>query len=107
MRPELVYIKNLANVSFKKLDTDSFSLNITVPLLLTEKLLSLLQKEKDSLVLNIRSGAGTGPHEAEVRTKPPNFSLALGSSLAEEFEGNSPRFCLTSRLAALLLILVV
>ena len=86
--------KNLANVSFKNW-TDSFSINITAPFLLTEKLLSLLQKEKDSLVLNIGSGAGTIPMRGRSTYCATKFALrGWALSLAEEFEGNSPRFCL-------------
>lgn len=86
--------KNLTDVSFKNW-IDSFSTNVTAPFLLTEKLLPLLQKEKDSLVLNIGSGAGTIPMRGRSTYCATKFALRGWSlSLAEEFQGKVPQFCL-------------
>lgn len=86
--------KNLTDVSFKNW-TDSFSANVTAPFLLTEKLLPLLQKEKNSLVLNIGSGAGTIPMRGRSTYCATKFALRGWTlSLAEEFKGKNPSFCL-------------
>lgn len=86
--------KNLTDVSFENW-TDSFSINITAPFLLTKNLLPLLQKAKDSLILNIGSGAGTIPMRGRSTYCATKFALrGWALSLAEEFETKSPRFCL-------------
>ena len=86
--------KNLQDVSFKDW-ADSFSINVTAPFLLTKNLLPLLQKAKDSFVLNIGSGAGTMPMRGRSAYCATKFALRGWTlSLAEEFQGKDPRFCL-------------
>ena len=86
--------KNLQDVSFEDW-TNSFSTNVTAPFLLTKNLLPLLQEEKDSLVLNVGSGAGTIPMRGRSTYCATKFALRGWTlSLAEEFQGKDPRFCL-------------
>ena len=86
--------KNLQNVSYEDW-INSFSINVTAPFLLTKNLLSLLQKVKDSFVLNIGSGAGTMPMRGRSAYCATKFALRGWTlSLADEFQGIFPRFCL-------------
>ncbi len=86
--------KNLQDISFEDW-TDSFSTNVTAPFLLTKNLLPLLRKSKDSFVLNIGSGAGTIPMRGRSTYCATKFALrGWALSLAEEFQGKVPRFCL-------------
>jgi short-subunit dehydrogenase len=86
--------KNLQDVSYEDW-INSFSINITAPFLLTKNLLPLLQKTKDALVLNIGSGAGTIPMRGRSTYCATKFALRGWTlSLAEEFQGKDPRFCL-------------
>ena len=86
--------KNLQDITFEDW-VNSFSINVTAPFLLTKNLLSLLQKVKDSFVLNIGSGAGTMPMRGRSAYCATKFALRGWTlSLAEEFQGKDPRFCL-------------
>lgn len=86
--------KNLPDVSFEDW-SNSFSINVTAPFLLTKNLLLLLQKAKDSLLLNIGSGTGTIPMRGRSTYCATKFALRGWTlSLAEEFETKNPRFCL-------------
>lgn len=86
--------KNFQDVSFENW-ADSFSTNVAAPFLLTKNFLPLLQKAKDSLVLNIGSGAGTIPMRGRSTYCATKFALRGWSlSLAEEFQGKVPQFCL-------------
>ena len=73
----------------------SLALNVSTPFVLTKELLSLLQKNSDSLVLNIGSGAGVIPMKNRSVYCATKFALrGLTLSLSEEFKGKSPSFCL-------------
>lgn len=86
--------KNLLDVSFEDW-SNSFSTNVTAPFLLTKSLLPLLQKKKESLILNIGSGAGTIPMRGRSTYCATKFALRGWTlSLAEEFQGKVPRFSL-------------
>jgi short-subunit dehydrogenase len=86
--------KNLRDVTFADW-SNSLSINITAPFLLTKNLLPLLQKAKDSLILNIGSGAGTIPMPGKSTYNATKFAFRGWTlSLAEEFQDKAPRFCL-------------
>lgn len=73
----------------------SFSVNVTAPFILTKELLPLFQKNPDSLVLNIGSGAGVIPMKNRSLYCSTKFAMrGMTLSLAEEFKGKSPSFCL-------------
>ncbi len=73
----------------------SFETNVSASYFLTQGLLPLLQKTKDSFVLNIGSGAGTIPMRGRSMYCATKFALRGWTlSLAEEFKDRSPRFFL-------------
>src|SRR3989344_3821098 len=74
---------------------NSFAINVRAPFLLTQKLLPLLQKSSDSLVVNIGSGAGTMAMKGRAAYCATKFALrGMTLTLAEEFAGRRPQFCL-------------
>jgi len=86
--------KNLLETSLSDWQS-SFDTNVTAPFILTQGLLPLLQKTKDSLVLNIGSGAGNIPMRGRSMYCATKFALRGWTlSLAEEFKDKSPRFFL-------------
>lgn len=86
--------KPIEEVSLDEWD-NSFAVNVTVPFILTKELLPLLQKNSDSLVLNIGSGAGVIPMKNRSLYCSTKFAVrGMTLSLAEEFNGRSPGFCL-------------
>lgn len=73
----------------------SFALNVEAPFLLTKKLLPLLQKSPDSLVLNIGSISGTTPIANRSAYSASKFALrGFSLCMAEEFKNRAPRFVL-------------
>jgi short-subunit dehydrogenase len=85
--------KNLEKVTEKDWD-DSFAVGVTAPFILIKELLSLMQDQK-SLVLNIGSGTGIIPMKGRSVYCTSKFALrGLTLSLAEEFKGKNPDFCL-------------
>lgn len=86
--------KSLEELSQKDWE-DSFKINAEAPFLLIQKLLPLLQKSSESLVLNIGSGTGVIPQRNRSAYGASKFALrGLTLDLAEEFTRKSPRFCL-------------
>lgn len=86
--------KNLENTSLSDWQS-SFATNVAAPFMLTQGLLPLLQKTKDSFVLNIGSGAGTIPMRGRSMYCATKFAFRGWTlSLAEEFKDTSPRFFL-------------
>lgn len=94
---------NLAGIGIYKpieevsLDDWNSSLNIglTAPFILTKNIIELLKKNKDSLVLNMGSGAGVIPMAGRSTYCSMKFGLrGLTLSLAEEFKRTKPSFCL-------------
>ncbi len=86
--------KPIESVSHDDWD-NSFAINVTAPFILVKELLPLLQKNSDSLVLNIGSGAGVIPMKNRSVYCSTKFALrGLTLSLAEEFKGRNPSFCL-------------
>ncbi|MDP1721733.1 MAG: SDR family oxidoreductase [Candidatus Gottesmanbacteria bacterium] len=71
------------------------NVNIMAPFLFTSYLLDRLKKSKQSFVMNIGSGAGTIPMKNRSTYCASKFALrGLTLSLAEEFDGRQPKFCL-------------
>lgn len=86
--------KKLEDISPEDWDY-SYNLNVKAPFLLIQGFLPLLQKNSDSLVLNIGSGAGVIPMKGRSLYCSTKFALrGLTLSLAEEFSGRFPNFCL-------------
>lgn len=72
-----------------------FKVNVTAPYLFIRNLLQGLRKSPHSFVMNIGSGAGTIPMKNRSIYCASKFALrGFTLSLAEEFDGRSPKFCL-------------
>ena len=85
--------KNLTEVSDEDLQ-NSFMVNTIAPAIFIRELTPLMNN-KDSLVLNIGSGAGTMPMKGRSIYCATKYALrGLTLSLAEEYEGRNPKFCL-------------
>ena len=85
--------KNLTEVSDEDLQ-NSFMVNTITPAIFIRELAPLMNG-KDSLVLNIGSGAGVIPMKGRSAYCATKYALrGLTLSLAEEYEGRSPKFCL-------------
>lgn len=100
---ELNILVNVAGIGiYKNLDETtaqdwekSFSLNVTAPFLLTHGLLPILSNTRNSMVLNIGSGAGTIPMRGRSAYCATKFALRGWTlSLAEEYESKNPKFYL-------------
>jgi len=100
---ELSILVNVAGIGiYKNFDettvhdwVKSFSLNVTSPFLLTHWLLPTLSNTKNSIVLNIGSGAGTIPMRGRSTYCATKFALRGWTlSLAEEYESKNPKFYL-------------
>lgn len=86
--------KNLEDTLLSDWQT-SFATNVTAPYFLTQGLLPLLQKTKDSFVFNIGSGAGNIPMRGRSMYCATKYALhGWTLSLAEEFKDTFPRFFL-------------
>lgn len=94
---------NMAGVgiykSFEDLPLEDFvysqRLNLIVPFLLIKSFYEDLKNSEIGLVLNIGSGAGTMPFKNRSAYCASKFGLrGLSLSLAEEFKGRKPYFCL-------------
>jgi len=73
----------------------SFDLNVTASFILIKELMPLLCKNKDSLVMNIGSGAGVIPMKNRVAYCSTKFAMrGMTLSLAEEYKDKPPFFCL-------------
>lgn len=85
---------SLENISIQEWD-ESFNLGVKAPFLLTQGLIAELSSLARSLVLNIGSGAGVTPMAGRSLYCASKFALrGFTLSLAEEFKGKSPSFCL-------------
>jgi len=74
---------------------NSLNIGLTAPFILTKQIIELLKKNKDSLVLNMGSGAGVIPMAGRSPYCSMKFGLrGLTLSLAEEFKRTKPSFCL-------------
>lgn len=75
---------------------ESFEVNVTSLFLITKKLLPLISKTEDGLILTIGSGAGVIPMSGRSVYCATKFALrGFILSLAEEFKRiNNPKFCL-------------
>ena len=74
---------------------NSMNINVTSVFILIRGLSKNLQKSKDSLVINIGSGAGVIPMGGRSIYCATKFAVrGLTLSLAEEFKGTSVDFCL-------------
>lgn len=74
---------------------ESFSVNVKATYFLTQSLLPLMKDNPASLVLTIGSGAGVIPMKERSLYCATKFALrGLMLSLAEEFKGFNPHFCL-------------
>jgi len=74
---------------------NSLNIGLTSPFILTKGIIELLKKNKDSLVLNMGSGAGVIPMAGRSTYCSMKFGLrGLTLSLAEEFKRTKPSFCL-------------
>lgn len=72
-------------------------INLMVPFLLTKVVLEDLKQSEIGLVLNIGSGAGTMPFKNRSAYCTSKYGLrGLTLSLAEEYEGRKPDFCLVT-----------
>ncbi|MEK7166384.1 MAG: SDR family oxidoreductase [Patescibacteria group bacterium] len=86
--------KSLADTTYDDWQS-SIAINVTAPFIFIKDLLPLLQKTSDSIVLTIGSGAGVIPMKGRSMYCASKFALrGFILSLAEEFAGRSPRFCL-------------
>lgn len=86
--------KSLTEITLEEWEY-SFKLNVEAQFLLIQGLLSLLQKSPESLLLTIGSGAGVIPMKNRSLYCATKFALrGFILSLAEEFEGKKPKFCL-------------
>ena len=73
----------------------TISLNLSSPFFMTKLLLPAMQRSAAPLVLNIGSGMGVLPKENRAAYCASKFGLrGLTLSLAEEFAGKKPDFCL-------------
>ena len=73
----------------------SLDINVVAPFALTKNLLANLQKSEMALVLTIGSGGGVMPLKNRSAYCASKFGLrGLILSLAEEFKGKKPHFCL-------------
>ena len=85
--------KNLTEVSDEDMQY-SFMVNTIAPAIFIRELAPLMNN-KDSLVLNIGSGAGVIPMKGRSIYCATKYALrGLTLSLAEEYEGRNPKFCL-------------
>lgn len=85
--------KNLQEVPDTEI-RESFMVNVIAPIMFIRDLIPLMN-HKDSLILNIGSGAGTTPMRGRSIYCATKYALrGLTLSLAEEFKGRFPRFCL-------------
>lgn len=74
---------------------NSLRINTVVPFILTKLAFSKLMQSEIGLVLNIGSGAGTMPFKDRSAYCASKYALrGLTLSLAEEFQGEKPHFCL-------------
>lgn len=86
--------KDIKNSTVAEWD-QSFAINVKSPYFLTKELLPILSKSSDSLVINIGSGAGTIPMRGRSIYCATKFALRGWTlSLAEEYKGKLPKFCL-------------
>ncbi|NMC34225.1 MAG: SDR family oxidoreductase [Veillonellaceae bacterium] len=94
---------NLAGIGvYKPLETvtledwnNSLNVGLNAPFILIKELIKLLGKNTDSLVLNIGSGMGVIPTAGRSVYCSTKFGLrGLTLSLAEEYRGVKPSFCL-------------
>jgi len=84
----------LENITLQEWN-ETFDLGVKAPFLLTQGLIADLRSSQHSLVLNIGSGAGVTPMVARSLYCASKFALrGFTLSLAEEFKGKSPLFCL-------------
>lgn len=84
------------NSSLDDLET-MFKVNVTAPYLFTRHLFEALKKSSTSFVMNIGSGAGTIPMRNRSIYCASKFAIrGLSLSLAEEFDGRRPKFCLVT-----------
>lgn len=85
---------NLEEITADDIDV-AFEVNVKAPFLLMNKLLPLLQKSSDSLVINIGSGTGTIPMKGRSIYCGTKFALrGITLTLAEEFKNKRPEFIL-------------
>lgn len=96
-------IFNIAGVGiYKNIDettleewSNTFNVNVTAPFLLINGLLPLLQKDKNSKIINIGSGAGTMGMKGRSGYVASKFALrGLSLSLSEEFRNTGPKVVL-------------
>ncbi len=86
--------KPLLDISDSDWD-DSLSINLTIPFLFTRTLAPLLAESSLGLILNIGSGTGVIPMRNRSVYCATKFALrGMTLSLAEEYEGQKPSFCL-------------
>lgn len=86
--------KQLEDMTLSDWDT-SFAINVRSVFQITQGLLPLLRKSPDSLILNIGSGMGVIPTPGRSLYCATKFALrGFILSIAEEFVGTQPKFCL-------------
>ena len=74
---------------------NSLNIGVTASFILTKGIIGLLKRSKDSLVVNLSSGAGVIPMAGRSLYCTMKFALrGLTLSLAEEFKRTKPSFCL-------------
>lgn len=73
----------------------SMDIGVTAPFILTKGIIESLKKAKESLILNIGSGAGVIPFAGRSAYSAMKFAMrGFTLSLAEEFKHSNPTFCL-------------
>ena len=101
--PAIDLLANVAGVGiYKPLEelsledwNKSLDIGVTAPFILTKAIIASLKNAKDSLVLNIGSGAGVIPFAGRSAYSAMKFAMrGFTLSLAEEFKHSNPTFCL-------------
>lgn len=86
--------KNLGEITYKEWD-ETFSINVKSLFTITQSLLTSLERSDLALVLAIGSGAGVIAMKGRSLYCSSKFALrGFMLSLAEEYKGKKPQFCL-------------